>query len=785
MRLHLIFALAMSILLLAWVPQPVFSQETVAPVEIEDPSPNDLRELMRLLADQRVQNWLSESVEAGEIEATEAKGAPFRDRLVVGLNKVRTRMSALGEAWVLLPETPKMLIDRWQEEMTLHRKVRSLTFLVIFLFVGAGLEWLYRQYTSIPLLRLAMLPHVTPGKRALAALTRAAIIAVGLLLFSFGSVGAFLAFEWPPLIETVVLNFLAVIIALRVVRALTMFILAPNVPALRLVPLSNQKAKYLHLMIAQAVGVVFFAMALSDVFARLTMGQDGSISPAALSVSVAAAAIACVVLLFVVFRSFRLWRRSKGTGLQGRRMNWQLYINVLIVITFCLWLIGTGPLMESVLLIGILFPMLNLLRSWVDFFFDQASEAQLLEITKKAAKDAEHRAQELLENAAEDTVEVAQNSVVVSELNLGAEAVEETEIKEDEALILPDSYGTLRLISQRIIRFVVVFLAVILLVNIWGTSIIALSESASIAGQVLSVLIDAIFVILVADLIWAWAKTSIDKRLAAYEPPEDGQAPGPEARMATLLPLLRVTLMVALLIMVVFSILSSLGVNIGPLIAGAGVLGIAIGFGAQSLVRDVVSGVFFLIDDAFRIGEYIEIGELRGTVESISIRSLRVRHHRGAIHTIPFGELKSLTNHSRDWVIMKLEFRVPFDTDLQLVKKLVKKVGAELQANEFYGTSILSTLKSQGVRRMEEFNMVVGVKFMTKPGEQWLVRRDAYQKVRDAFDANGIRMAERNVVVEIQGGEELSDAEKQGVAGAAQSAAEGPKLPPGPVPDEP
>ena len=145
MRLHLIFALAMSILLLAWVPQPVFSQETVAPVEIEDPSPNDLRELMRLLADQRVQNWLSESVEAGEIEATEAKGAPFRDRLVVGLNKVRTRMSALGEAWVLLPETPKMLIDRWQEEMTLHRKVRSLTFLVIFLFVGAGLEWLYRQ----------------------------------------------------------------------------------------------------------------------------------------------------------------------------------------------------------------------------------------------------------------------------------------------------------------------------------------------------------------------------------------------------------------------------------------------------------------------------------------------------------------------------------------------------------------------------------------------------------------------------------------------------------------
>ena len=104
-----------------------------------------------------------------------------------------------------------------------------------------------------------------------------------------------------------------------------------------------------------------------------------------------------------------------------------------------------------------------------------------------------------------------------------------------------------------------------------------------------------------------------------------------------------------------------------------------------------------------------------------------------------------MTNYSRDWVIMKLEFRVPFNTDLKLVKKLIKQVGAELKANPDYGDSIIETLKSQGVRRMEEFNMVVGVKFMTRPGEQWLVRRDAYQGVRDIFDANGIRMAERGI----------------------------------------
>ena len=138
------------------------------------------------------------------------------------------------------------------------------------------------------------------------------------------------------------------------------------------------------------------------------------------------------------------------------------------------------------------------------------------------------------------------------------------------------------------------------------------------------------------------------------------------------------------------------------------------------------------------------------------MRSLRLRHHRGPVHTVPFGEMTSLTNHSRDWVIMKLEFRVPFDTDLKLVKKLVKKVGDELNDHEEVGPSILEPLKSQGVRRMEEFNMVVGVKFMTKPGEQWQMRKEVFQRVRDAFDHNGIRLAERNVKVEVVGAQDMS-----------------------------
>ena len=112
--------------------------------------------------------------------------------------------------------------------------------------------------------------------------------------------------------------------------------------------------------------------------------------------------------------------------------------------------------------------------------------------------------------------------------------------------------------------------------------------------------------------------------------------------------------------MTILIALSNTGFDITPLLAGAGVLGIAIGFGAQSLVKDVVSGIFFLVEDAFRVGEYLNINETVGTVEKISLRSMQLRHHNGPVHTIPFGEIPKVTNMSRDWVIMKLKWTLPF-----------------------------------------------------------------------------------------------------------------------------
>ena len=188
----------------------------------------------------------------------------------------------------------------------------------------------------------------------------------------------------------------------------------------------------------------------------------------------------------------------------------------------------------------------------------------------------------------------------------------------------------------------------------------------------------AVVIVLVVELFWHVLRTWIDRNLA--EAQGTGAADTPEAhqrraRVRTLLPIARNVLFVVLVVMAVLMALSALGIEVGPLIAGAGVVGVAIGFGSQTLVKDVISGIFFLLDDAFRVGEYIESGSIRGTVEGFSLRSIKLRHHRGYLHTVPFGSLDRITNYSRDWVIDKVTLGVTYDTDLDKVKRIIKQIG--------------------------------------------------------------------------------------------------------------
>ncbi len=291
--------------------------------------------------------------------------------------------------------------------------------------------------------------------------------------------------------------------------------------------------------------------------------------------------------------------------------------------------------------------------------------------------------------------------------------------------------------------------------------------------------LDVMVIIFIGYVLFHFFRIWIDSKIA--EEVDDGTeaelgdegGEGGQSRLATLLPLFRGAILAVVVVTIMLIVLMELGINVSPLFAGAGVVGLAVGFGSQTLVRDIFSGAFFLMDDAFRKGEYIDIGDVKGTVEKISVRSFQLRHHLGALNTIPFGEIKVLTNYSRDWVIMKLPLRVTYDTDVEKVRKLIKKLGQELLSDPVIGENFIQPLKSQGVIEMQDSAMIIRVKFMTKPGDQWLIRKRVYQEIRELFAREGIKFAHREVTVRLADGkeaEELTPKQREAVTGAAQAA---------------
>ncbi|WP_159977830.1 mechanosensitive ion channel family protein [Roseobacter cerasinus] len=357
-----------------------------------------------------------------------------------------------------------------------------------------------------------------------------------------------------------------------------------------------------------------------------------------------------------------------------------------------------------------------------------------------------------------------------AEENLTAE--EQAEIEEEVRQLQPrHALNSFEALARRVAGILAFVAGVYAFFYIWD------NESAQMAETFANRLLDVMVIIFIGYIVYhifrIWIDNKIREEQGEVVEGELGDEGGGSSasRLATLLPLFRNFILVILVVTIALIVLMEMGVNVGPLFAGAGVIGVAVGFGSQALVRDIFSGGFFLFDDAFRKGEYLDVGGVKGTVEKISVRSFQLRHHLGALHTIPFGEIQVMTNYSRDWVIMKLPLRVTYDTDVEHVRKLIKKLGVQLLDDPVIGDNFIQPLKSQGVIEMQDSAMIIRVKFMTKPGDQWLVRKKVYEEIRALFEREGIKFAHKEVTVRLADGkvDELSEEDKKAVTAAAQA----------------
>ncbi|WP_350617009.1 mechanosensitive ion channel family protein [Pseudomonas sp. HY7a-MNA-CIBAN-0227] len=277
--------------------------------------------------------------------------------------------------------------------------------------------------------------------------------------------------------------------------------------------------------------------------------------------------------------------------------------------------------------------------------------------------------------------------------------------------------------------------------RVWGLSLIRFTEGD---GHEVSVkLFGLTGTLLFAWLIWILSDTAIHHALTRSR---KGLA---NARAQTMMPLIRNVLFVTIFIIAAIVALANMGMNVTPLLAGAGVIGLAIGFGAQSLVADLITGLFIIIEDSLAIDDYVDVGGHLGTVEGLTIRTVRLRDIDGIVHTIPFSEIKSIKNYSREFGYAIFRVAIPYNMEIDDAIKLMRDVGQKMRNDPLQRRNIWSPLEIQGVESFESGSAILRARFKTAPIKQWEVSRAFNLSLKRHLDEAGLDLATPRLSVQV------------------------------------
>jgi small-conductance mechanosensitive channel len=310
--------------------------------------------------------------------------------------------------------------------------------------------------------------------------------------------------------------------------------------------------------------------------------------------------------------------------------------------------------------------------------------------------------------------------------------------------VAPELKARFPLLEQRANRYLpiltglvsaaVYVLAALAVLQAWDFGSFGWFETG-IGRRVTGGLLSIALVLAIALAAWEIFAVAIERHLAAL----DANGAPSRARRRTLLPLLRTTMLCVIVVIAALIILSQIGINIAPLLAGAGVVGLAIGFGSQALVKDIITGLFILIEDQIAVGDIVDVGkDHAGVVEAISMRTIRLRDQGGVVHTVPFSEVTSIKNMTKDYAYAVARIGIAYGEDIDRVVEILRGVCDELMADETTGPLILDPFDYQGVDRLDEFSVILLLRVRTLPGKQFSVGRALNQLIKIAFEKHGI-----------------------------------------------
>ncbi|VWC04045.1 mechanosensitive ion channel protein [Burkholderia lata] len=343
---------------------------------------------------------------------------------------------------------------------------------------------------------------------------------------------------------------------------------------------------------------------------------------------------------------------------------------------------------------------------------------------------------------------------------------------EDRTLVHLHAYRYYPLLRQ-IVSGAIGIVTIVLLLQIWGVPIFRAFETGTIGHRLASALVTIAIAAIVALIVWEAANIAIERRLQRWT--REGNLVR-AARLRTLLPMLRSLLFVMIALVVVLTGLSQLGVNVGPLLAGASIFGVALGFGSQKLVQDFITGIFLLMENAMQVGDWVTLAGVSGTVEYLSIRTVRLRAGDGSLYTIPFSSVTTVNNTNRGLGNAAVKIGIAYGEDIDLAIATLKEIGAALRDDPTYRDGILSDFSYWGIDQVDGATLALAGQMQCTDSTRWSVQREFNRRIAETFRERGIRIAnpQRSVVAYADGSQPVFNGENGGNGHAAEPTARPP-----------
>ncbi|MBM3571535.1 MAG: mechanosensitive ion channel [Alphaproteobacteria bacterium] len=603
----------------------------------------------------------------------------------------------------LLRDLPRLY--GWLKALTLDEATRDsivleLMSLAAILGVAFAVEFGARLVLTRPRLAIEALQPANLAMRALWLLGWTVLHLLPILGFQFGAYVVLSLLQPDLQTQLVALVLINANILARVVVLVARFLTVPDASNLRLLPLESETAAYLFIWARRLTNIAAYGIMAGEAALVLGLPAQGYL----LWIKLIGSAVALLLAVFVLQnrKTFGDWLRgaeapasAMAAGLQGLRQRladiWHVLALLYIAAIYLVRALGITGGFEFILRASVL-------------------TAAVLAIGRLALAG---------------TTRALTRSFAVS-----ADLAQRFPGLERRAnLYLP--------LLRRVLNGVVWAVAGLLLLQVWGINAFAWIASP-IGRRIVGAAITIMFILAVATIVWEVASTLIERYLQRIATESAGG--NRRARLRTFLPLLRNVLFIVLVAVVTLVVLSEIGVNIAPLLAGAGVIGLAIGFGSQAVVRDVITGLFILFEDTINVGDIVDVGGSSGVVESITIRTLKLRDARGNLHTIPFGSVGSVKNMTKDFAYYLFDIGLAKTEQIDAATEALRAIDAEMRADPTHKADQIGAIEISGVDSFTGSGVVLRARIKTVAGRQWSVGREYNRRIKTVFEQRAIAM---------------------------------------------